>query len=289
MSELGCDLCNHTGYTLIDGVEPKMQQCICSYARTLKAHLGPEIAAAPNILRSPLYVAGPKGEPPVIDRTTDNLFLKVYWSDLLAHLKWTLACKGPMFRYRVVTDEKLKTVYVGAEAYSARPKSKRDELVTNNSVGDIIGVDFQLIIIRLGFLGHKNVAMPGVLKEALMIREASQLPTWIVEEPSSIFGPGHFSYSDDTGMYIERLFDIINLVDESRKPGEPRGVEVPEPIEDVGMEEPQIVVPRQQPEPRFEAPTMDLDDLLGNNPSGGGKYKKKSSWKKGGGGGGLFG
>jgi hypothetical protein len=127
--------------------------------------------------------------------------------------------------------------------------------------------------------------MPGVLKEALMVREAAQMPTWIVEEPSSIFGPGHFAYSEDTAMYIERLFTIVNLVDESRTPDEPRGIEASEPVEDVGMEAPTPQVVRTS-KPRFDAPKIDVDELLGAAEEGTSYKKKSSSWKRKGGGGG---
>jgi hypothetical protein len=278
MTEIGCDQCNHTGFLPVPGDDSRVQQCICSYARALKAHLGPEIAAAPIILKSPLYVAGGKGEPAKIDRTQDNLFIKVYWSDLLPHLKWALTCKGPMFRYRIVTDERLKTVYLGSEDYRARAKSKRDDITTFNSVGDLIGPEYDMVIVRLGFLGYKNVAMPGILKEALMLRESALKPTWLIEEPASIYGFGHFSYSEDTAAYIDRLFEVINLVDEKRTPEAPRGVE---PVEDVTMEDdeprPQIVQP---PQPRFTSPKIDPVEFAVPEGSG-----RKSGWKKKGGGG----
>jgi hypothetical protein len=238
--------------------DSRVQQCICSYAKTLKTYLGPEIALADNITRSPLYALGEKGGAPKIDRTDENLFIKSYWSDLLPHLKWTLACKGPMFRYRVVTDEKIKTVYLGNESYRGRAKDVRDDVVTYNSIGDLVGPDLDLVILRLGFLGYKNVAMPGILKEALMVRESAMKPTWIVEVPSSLFGYGHFSYNEDVGSYIERTFQVVNLVRERSEVDAPHGFAgAEEPDEEVGLG-PQTPdhMPQQriQPTPRFQAP-----------------------------------
>jgi hypothetical protein len=274
----------------VEGDDARVQQCLCAYAKTLKTYLGPEIAAAPTITRSPLYTLGPKGESPAIDRTGENLFIKSYWTDLLPHLKWALACKGPMFRFRVVTDEKLRTVWVGNESYKQRAKSERDDLMTFNGLGDIIGPDYDLVILRLGFLGYKNAAMPGVLKEALMIRESALKPTWVVEVPSSLFGPGHLSYSEDVGGYIERLFEVVNLVRERSETDLPHGIYggIEEPIEDVGMGAhtpmPERVVV-SQPKERFTAPPAIVEDMgavMGDNR----KFKKNGGFgkKRGGGG-----
>ena len=263
--QVGCAKCAYTGIIHVEGDDTRVQQCICSYAKTLKAYLGPEIAAAPTITRSPFYVLGGKGEPPKADRTTDSLFIKTYWSDLLPHLKWGLACKGPLFRYRIVTDEKLKTVYVGNESYRTRSREVRDEVTTFNGLGDLVGPEIDLVIIRLGFLGYKNVAMPGVLKEALMIRESASKPTWIVEVPSSPFGAGHFSYNEDVANYVERLFEVINLVKARSDEDSPHGFEVSEPIDDVGLgahtPDP-MPVPAVRPKERFVAPVLDCSDYV---------------------------
>lgn len=285
--QVGCPKCNYTGFTHIKDDDTRVQQCICSYAKTLKAYLGPEIAASPTITHSPLYALGSKGEPPAVDRTGENLFIKSYWSDLLPHLKWTLACKGPMFRYRVVTDEKLKTVWLGNENYAKRAKDIRDEMTSFNSIGDLVGPDLDLVIIRLGFLGYKNVAMPGVLKEALMLRESAFKPTWVVEVPSSIFGPGHFSYNEDVANYIERLFQVVNLVSARRSEQDaPHGFDSDEPIEDFGMgapiPEPMPAV-TAQPKERFTAPVVDISDayaILGEERKS--KKKKNKGNREGG-------
>ena len=262
--------------------DSRVLQCICSYAKTLKAYLGPEIASADNITRSPLYALGEKGGAPKIDRSTENLFLKAYWSDLLPHLKWTLACKGPMFRYRVVTDEKIKTVFLGNESYRGRAKDVRDDIVTYNSIGDLVGPDLDLVILRLGFLGYKNVAMPGILKEALMLRESAMKPTWIVEVPSSLFGYGHFSYNEDVGSYIERTFQVVNLVCARSETGAPHGVAGAEDMEEevgLGPHTPDHM-PQQriQPIPRVQAPP---EPEMPAASWGGSSYKSNSNSKFG--------
>lgn len=289
---LGCPKCNYTGFSFVENDDSRVQQCICTYAKALKAHLGPEIASAPTVIYSPLYVLGEKGQPPKVDRTGDNLFIKTYWTDFLPHLKWTLACKGPLYRYRIVTDEKLRSVWFGKEAYGQRSKEAREELDTFNGLSDLIGTDLDLVIIRLGFLGYKNVAMPGILKESLMVRESVNKPTWIVEVPSSIFGPGHYSYNEDVAGYISRLFEVQDLTVARPTTDSPHGFaldEFPEePVEDVGLgAAPPPVRVVKQPKEMFTAPAattpapapMDMSALEGDS-----GYKKGKKSKRGGGG-----
>ena len=206
MNENGevCKFCGGRGTVSVDDMGGN--ECVCAYARRLKMHLGPEILSAENI-RSPFFV--PDGD----DFTMNNVFFKSYWRDFLPHLKWVLGCKGPMFRFRILTDEKLRTVYVGSESYTSRPRSKRDDMDTNNSLNDIVGGDISLLIIRLGFLGYKNIAMPGILKEALMLREVALKPTWIVESPNAPLVPGHFAYSDEVFEYILERFKSVKVSD----------------------------------------------------------------------------
>lgn len=280
----------------VENDDTTVQQCICSYSRALKAHLGPEIATAPLIRASPLFMAGEPGEPPKKDRTSENLFLKGYWPDLLTHFKWALGCKGPNFRFRLVTDEKLKVVWLGAESYAARAKGKRDEVVTFNSLADIVNPDIDLVILRLGFLGHKNVAMPGILKEALMIREFACKPTWLVEVPTSLYGPGHFSYSEEVADYIGVNFEVVNLTlkESARADHVPHGVELTPFLlavessdgDDVGLGSltPTPAAMQQMPKPRFASPPDTFDtELPGEGPNA--PRKKQFGKKKQGGGG----
>ncbi len=281
----GCPKCNFTGFKHVEGDDTRVTQCICSYAKTLKAYLGTEIAKAPTITHSPLYVLGDRGQTPKVDRTRENLFISSYWSDLLPHLKWTLACKGPMFRFRVVTDEKLKTVYLGNESYKLRAKDVRDGVETFNSIGDLVGPDIDLVILRLGFLGYKNVAMPGVLKEALLLRESADKPTWLVEIPNMPFTYGHFSHSEDVAEYVNRLYDKLTFKSEGRpyeqtipfddELGDEVGISAPLPVS-----RPRPSTP-QPPPPSIEIP--DLDVVMESQP----RYKKAGSFnkkRKGGGG-----
>lgn len=289
-----CAICHGTGFFL---KEETQKECICTLIKVIALKLGPEIGMAPNI-KSPLFLPGEPGEEPVVDRTKTNLFLKGWWSDLLPHFKWALVCKlgtvGPRsYFFHIVTDERLKSVWLDKEAYSSRAKKKREEVPTYNSLSDLIGNSYNLVIIRLGFLGYKNIAMAGILKEALMIRQALMLPTWIVEEPDSIFGPGHFSFNEEVGDYILQRFEILNFTKDREVEVTPRGVEGSTPV-DEGMAVDEELERRpmrpvgarsrpQMPEERLKAKTYAVEDdpLI----SGGGRYKRNDFRKKPSGGG----
>jgi hypothetical protein len=157
--------------------------------------------------------------------------------------------------------------------------------------------DYSLVLIRLGFNGHKNIAAPGVVKEALMMRDAAGKPTWIIEEPlSSSFQYGHFTWSEDLQAYIDQNFTVIDMLrpDDNRM-HEQRGYkgaeEIVGGIEDVSMARstPRATRPCEQaPEPRSEHTSSGSFDLPGDDQPKGGNNNKKQ-WKKKGGFGGSGG
>jgi hypothetical protein len=294
-----CPLCGDTGFTYNPNDDTSVQQCVCSYKKSLRIHLGLKIASAPlpEGSKSPLFMPALKrGDPPVVDRTGDNLFLKSYYGDLLPHLKWALGGKGLKFRFVILSDEKVLRIWLGSDSHRSQREVEDGEGYVE-SLHDVIGSDVDLFILRLGYLGYPNKSMPGVLHEALMLREAASKPTWIIEQPNSIFGYGHRSYSDDLAEYIQQNFEVIEF-----KPGkatkdaefEPQGIDVPtEPIEDIGLgstptespPQPKPVQAAQKYMPKAAITSSgtwdsDFDRVLSGN-------KSKKNWKKRGGGSGL--
>lgn len=292
-----CPKCGGSGFTMKDDMT--QAECENLFWRRVGAKLGAEIATAPPLAETPLFV--PAAEPPV-DKTQRNVFLKGWWGDLLPHFKTTFIRKyhavGRVegFYFRIVTDERLKNVYLSNEAYAMKQRKKRDEGETFNSLSDLVGNFYHLVIIRLGFLGYKNVAMPGILKETLLLRQALNLPTWLVEEPESPFGPGHFSWSMDVDDYVKRRFEILDLT--KTREGvelEYRGVEGASPIRsEPGMsldeDAPAAPAPKpatvRTPKSNFEAPATDFDHdpiLTGSGNKGAFKYKKGGKGRRSGG------
>ena len=289
-----CAKCRGTGWVAVEVTDEEgnvevttLRKCICAYAKELRAHLGDEIATAPTLKRSsPLFVPGKS------DLTGTNLFIKGYWHDILPHLKWALTFKTPAFKFSSVTDERLRTVYLGAESYAQRARSTRDDVPTFNSLGDIVGRQFNLVIVRLGYLGYSNKAMPGILKEALLLREALGLATWLIETPDSIFGPGHRSHSDELALYIENDFQTIAISGITRaapaaipetKPTVAKKAAIP--VEDVSLDDyvetmempdPGAYSTKAAPAPRAAPPTTEWSQV-----SDSGQRPKHKAWRPG--------
>ncbi len=220
-TEALCPRCKGTGKVVVD--EFTHQMCLCLYNRKMSQHLGPELVRAPTVKDSQLYnTTTVKGEEVLVDRTKENLFIKTWWDDLRGHLKWALYCKGLHFSFQVLTDERIRNVYVGNEQYTHRTRKSRDDFEANNSLHDLLGEETDLVILRLGFLGYRNIAMPGALLEALRIREVSLKPTWVIEEPDQVLGPGHFSYSSELWDYIATKFSKVDMVSDPDRVVAPR-------------------------------------------------------------------
>lgn len=261
MLDKTCKTCGGLGIIQVDDLNSKM--CLCAYARAMLVHLGPEIGGAKPLTESPLYV-----REPFYDATKDNIFLKGRWKTLISHLKFSLCVKGLDFMTRVTSDERLKEIYLGKESYGQRAKGKRDEVETFNNLDDFVR-EPDLLVLRLGFLGHKNIAMPGILKETLMLREFVQKPTWLIEDPANDWG---LSYSDDLWSYIQGHFKVVEVSSSDPTPV-PAFEDTPYVAPNVS--EVSLGAPEKE-EYLPSEPTVSLDvGVLG----GGQSKKKASSWK----------
>jgi hypothetical protein len=243
--------CDGDGHIFIDPDDDTKTR-MCPKMRTvlirqhLRRHLDPGISNIPYAKNgtSPLFKMAGVGEPPELDRTGENLRLRIRWRKLLPHLKFALGCKGPEFFFRIITDQQIKNVYVGNEHYHSRSKNRRDEDESVcNSIGDLMG-DADLVIIKLGYIGHANRAAAGALKEALLIREASNKAVWIVDDPEHSWT---HSRDSDVEHYIGTRFETVPLegIDPGPSYEDPTNVDVgievteeDEPEEEYAQEEP---------------------------------------------------
>jgi hypothetical protein len=293
-----CSICGGGGFLYHEETDIS-ELCRCKIAEMMLRHLcqtcgdklGMAIARATTITKSPLFVLPDKsGEPFILDRTTENLHIKCVWVDLLSHLKLCLWSKGLISRFRIVTDENIKSVFLGNESYKYRAKGKRDDIKTFNSLSDLVGDEYEFVIIRLGQLGYKNIAAAGAVQEALMIRDAAQRPTWIIEEPASgAFKPGHHTWSEELQWFIDQHFKVIDMQREGddrvfEQHGYQGAEDITGGVEDVSPSSP-AVRPVRAPRRETEISTDDFDlgPLTDSKP----KWGNKSGWKpkKGGGGG----
>lgn len=236
-----CKLCQ--GKKFIEVSPTKVRVCECAYAAALRSHLGAEIATADTLTSSPLL------DPTTgVDLTRENVFLSGPWEVVRSHLKWALAYKGLNFHFKILTDEKLKNVYVGSESYLSRSRKVRDDVDSYNSLSDLIG-DYDLILIRLGFLGYSNRAAPGILKEAILLREGMRKPTWVMEEAPF---QNCYSYSPEVANYLAKRYRHIK-VDYDLQPERPLPRVKSNPEEDVIEEIPEEAEPQEFDDSPFTA------------------------------------
>ncbi len=189
--------CDGRGHIPVDAEGTTMRMCRNLYIKSLKEHLGSDISLVQHVQESPLFKRGK------LDRTGDNVFITgCSWWEFLPHLKLALACKGLVFSFKIVNDQQIKNVFVGNEHRKVRLYGE----AFNNSLGDFIGDNVELAIIRLGFLGYKNIAAAGSLKEALLIRNSLGLATWIFEDTEY---PWVHSRDMDVEYYIQNQFDQV--------------------------------------------------------------------------------
>lgn len=275
------EACAGRGYIRVD--EGTTSPCPRILARQLRNHLGREIADV-RYVPSPLFVLD-KNRQVVEDATQKNLFIRTEWPGFLPHLQWVLAHKGILFVFRVVTDTKIKSVFVGDEQYKARPAHMREDTLTFNNLEDLVGSSVDLVIIKLGYLGYKNKAASGALLEALLVRDAHRKPTWVIDDSRSGYEWNH-SRSPEVEEYLSR-FDQIDIAPvASDRPEKDAGILVDEGDDEALLQDPEpVVVPvrnlaRPRPEPRLEVPSSSegLGDFLDGK-----KSVKKFGKKKGGG------
>ncbi len=180
------------------------------YIKQLASHLGASISLAKHVTKSPLYEAGDsRGDLPKVDRTGDNLVLKVdSWPSLLPHLKWALGCKGLDFRFKILTDLEVVNVKVGATSRSAKGVARAaDGDGVFNHLGELTS-DYALTILKVGYMGYKNRAAPGALLEFLLIRESQGKPTWLVLDAEHEW---LHSYDAEVEAYLTRWFEAIEM------------------------------------------------------------------------------
>jgi hypothetical protein len=255
-------------------VGDKAQPCICLVREMLANYLGPDLAGATRIQEGPLYAVD-RDFNITLDRTSENLFIKASWPALLPHLRLAIGHRWryvePTFRFAILTDERVINVYVGNERYAARPKGNRDDMTSFNGLKDLVEGP-RLVIVRLGFLGHKNIAAPGALKQALMIREAARKPTWVVQNPQ---GDYPISWNEEVAAYIAEYFDVVDLRKLSAATVSPQVAPTME-VEEHETKTTRSAKPTPSPE---LLPTVD-EDPMGVTRAGKAKAGYKRPWKK---------
>jgi hypothetical protein len=275
-----CPLCNGQKWTRTSDLS--VRPCLCLRRNKLRDFLGPELATAPFISEtsSPLYAFDSKNvdKPASLDRTTENLFIKSRWSVLPSHFQLAIGHRyllDPSFRFRIETDEHLLNVYLGNEHTKWKASKVRDDAKGLNSLKDVVE-NLDLLIVRLGLIGYKNVAAPGVLKQSLMMREFALKPTWVVQDPSN---ENPISWNEEVRAYLAEHFDVVDFTRE--KPATTVGFSFHVPKVQPVADKPAMEVEELSAEPEVRTIPSNDDDPMGITRAGTSKPGgKKKNWKR---------
>lgn len=270
MAEDNIEPCPHcNGERWMNVGEDKVRPCICLKRDMFHAFLGADISGAPKITKSPLYAIDVEHNKATLDRTTENVLINSAWYVVLPHLRLALGhhyLLRSTYRFTVITDERIINVFVGNEHYTSKSKKVRDDKDNYNGLKDLVeGPD--LVIIRLGFLGYKNVAAAGSLKQALMLREAARKPTWLIRNPDA---DTPVSWNEEVAAYVKVNFEVVTLSNEGPSTMDVTEVEPAQPK----VRETRVVRP-----PVVTTPTVSSDDeVLGEERPK--PYKARTQSKK---------
>lgn len=167
------------------------RRCECLLRRQFRAWVGAPIYNARIIEESAL--AGMDGK---------DLFITASRADFLAHFRRYLIDHEFTYFWRLTTDSDLRDIFVGnVPDYPSISSFTRDP---------------DLVIIQLAVLSYKNVAMSGVVLEALRGRQFEGKPTWVVNPPDYPFREGHLAWSPELEYFMGESFHEVKIKNTQR-------------------------------------------------------------------------
>lgn len=196
-----CEKCGGTGYLPLAEDDPEFielvemygnpviaqtttQRCECLLEQQFRSWVG-----------KPIYEAEIVEESPLTELIDEDIFISASHREFLAHIRYVLERQPFTFFWKAVSDAELRDIFVG-----------NDEKVT--AISNIVR-NPELMIIRLGVLSYKNVAMPGLILEALRIRQMEGKPSWVVNPKDKPFNSGHLAWSGELEYFLGENFKEI--------------------------------------------------------------------------------
>lgn len=219
-----------------------------------KKRVDPRAKDARVITSSPLYTPRVNATAePGVDLTKRNVHIQgITWNQFMPHLKLIQMCKN--IKIRILTDGDLRDIFVGNKQYKAKPIARRDKEEVFNGLGDLLEMNDDLLIIRVGYLGYKNTAGPGLLYEALLYRMSVSKPCWIFE---SSHNNVVWRYSKD--LEVESLihkYHRMNMTSPDPATEDLSGMQQDGPSEDSGPSDYNSAVPEDDGEVSLPVPEV---------------------------------
>lgn len=178
-----CPNCGGTGHIFTNLTARRCEVCL---ARNLISNKLGWLNKARNIKSSPL--AG---------KTHSNVFILASDDEANAHLKYTFTQLGADERWVYITDSDVLQAWLG------KPNPAKAE-----NLQDL--VEYPFMVVRLGVLGYKNVALSGVLHELVQLRLLSSLPTWLISH-RELRAETCLEYSPELEILISQNFTRVAM------------------------------------------------------------------------------
>ena len=184
-----CDICNGVGYLPVPNDPDTRIKCKCTLIRLYRNKLGNDVFNATNLKRSAYS-----------DRVDKNVFVTANRHDFLPHLRYTLIDHGLNFFSRVTNDSQMLDAWLSKEMTHSQSEGTASH-VDYTSLRDLVE-NPQLLIIFLCVVSYTNRALPGILLEAMRIRNFVGKPTWIINPHTHPFNQGHLCWSAEVEEFI---------------------------------------------------------------------------------------
>jgi hypothetical protein len=189
-----CPRCNGVG-TIFDSGESS-RECGCTFKLRVRSKLGVLGRFIPWVQSIP-------GSPLCEEHLNRNMVFKGPWTVLAPYLAFTLGCKAKnadySWRFSCPTDYEIVDA-----SFSDKDNRKPERIETS----DLLGPQFALVLVRLGFMDGANKRAASILLESIRNREAKGKPTWISVPSDFTFDKGYPGWSERLETYLGGLTTV---------------------------------------------------------------------------------
>jgi hypothetical protein len=189
---------------------PKAIVCPNIYVKAVYHHLDPQLRCCETVVKKVTQLVKIAAQHRFL------YFPSLPWNVLAAHAKdYVLRQPEPLrYTHRVTSDREIVGVRLGKRdsLHDIVSDEMFLEVASFKDIDDFLRPP-QLVIVRLGDMGYKNVAAAGWVYEAINMRVLENKRTWVMVTPTHAYIPGHLAYCDDLSLLLERTFTAVNVVD----------------------------------------------------------------------------
>lgn len=152
-------------------------------------------------------------------RTGMNLWVRAERDVLAAHLARALPELGRIELVRIASDADLATAWLARAGDKVRDEEVREAMSRDDEDRFERLVDLAappaLLIVQLGVKAAALKDLPGLVIEAIHLRQQRGRPTWVVDTATKPLAPGHLAYSEEIARLLAMWPQVrISSVDE---------------------------------------------------------------------------